>query len=336
MHITVPSNPKINPPLLNGHTDAEKELEIWAGGIWSFKPNIYSSDRIAVIGMVWEPDLTTQNGILIELQNRTSLIIRDETNNPIDYIVNFFGNESILCWLVPKYPTEEINWYNLMTEQKNYTIKYYLLTSFEVYIDLKPVAIFDNTIAIPMQMRTYGFLKMGVAYNVTVNVSYKGNITLQAAFPGERPFNSVPSLSIFKNLFTLDYINVYGGDWNKTICYLPIILNGSAEETVEIATNVTVIIRDSSGEEIKTNIHLSGSLQFIRGDANGDGKVNIADAMFIAQYLAGNRPLSQLNPLNAASVKHDSGGKDTITIADAMFIAQYLAGLRNSLFELEE
>jgi len=58
--------------------------------------------------------------------------------------------------------------------------------------------------------------------------------------------------------------------------------------------------------------------------------------MFIAQYLAGNRPLSQLNPLNAASVKHDSGGKDAITIADAMFIAQYLAGLRNSLFELEE
>lgn len=213
-------------------------------------------------------------------------------------------------------------------------VSYLKLT--DIYINLEPAVIFDNSVAIPIQMRTHGILKMDITYNVTVNVSYKGNITLQASFPGESPFSSVPSLSISKNIFTVDYVNVSGGDWNKTICYLPIILNGSAEETVEIATNVTVIIRDSSGEEIKTNIHLSGSLQFIRGDANGDGKVNIADAMFIAQYLAGNRPLSQLNPLNAASVKHDSGGKDAITIADAMFIAQYLAGLRNGLFELEE
>lgn len=213
-------------------------------------------------------------------------------------------------------------------------VSYLKLT--DIYINLEPAVIFDNSVAIPIQMKTHGILKMDITYNVTVNVSYKGNITLQASFPGESPFSSVPSLSISKNIFTVDYVNVSGGDWNKTICYLPIILNGSAEETVEIATNITVIIRDSSGGEIKPNIHLSGSLQFIRGDANGDGKVNIADAMFIAQYLAGNRPLSQLNPLNAASVKHDSGGKDAITIADAMFIAQYLAGLRNSLFELEE
>ncbi len=67
----------------------------------------------------------------------------------------------------------------------------------------------------------------------------------------------------------------------------------------------------------------------MRGDADGDGRVSIADAMFIAQYLAGNRPGSDLNLLNAASVRQDGTEGDKVSIADAMIIGQYLAGSRD-------
>jgi hypothetical protein len=68
--------------------------------------------------------------------------------------------------------------------------------------------------------------------------------------------------------------------------------------------------------------------------------VNIADALFIAQYLAGSRPACTaivdtacLHSVNAASVRQD-GNADRITIADAQFITQYLAGLRDEYYNL--
>lgn len=70
----------------------------------------------------------------------------------------------------------------------------------------------------------------------------------------------------------------------------------------------------------------------LRGDADGDGDVDIFDAMYIAQYLVGERSLEDLNYYNAASVKHDDP-EDIIDIFDAMYIAQYLVGLRDSNFE---
>jgi hypothetical protein len=73
------------------------------------------------------------------------------------------------------------------------------------------------------------------------------------------------------------------------------------------------------------------SLPCRRGDARGDGVVNIVDAMFIAQYTVSLRTLGDLEPLNAASVRHDVGG-DIINIVDAMFIAQYTVMLRDAFF----
>lgn len=78
---------------------------------------------------------------------------------------------------------------------------------------------------------------------------------------------------------------------------------------------------------------------FRRGDANSNGSVTIADALFVAQYLAGLRGLgtdtTTVNPVNAASVRPDVGPPDVgdkITIADALFIAQMLAGLRTASY----
>lgn len=73
------------------------------------------------------------------------------------------------------------------------------------------------------------------------------------------------------------------------------------------------------------------SSTFLRGDAKEDGVTNIVDAMFIAQYTVLLRTLSELNPINTASVKYDGSG-DTVNIVDAMFVAQYTVGLRDSEF----
>ncbi len=76
-----------------------------------------------------------------------------------------------------------------------------------------------------------------------------------------------------------------------------------------------------------------------RGDARADGEVNIADALWIAQYLAGMRGLGygldKVHPVNAASVNWDVP-IDEINIADVLYICQYLVGLRDAYFNLIE
>lgn len=75
---------------------------------------------------------------------------------------------------------------------------------------------------------------------------------------------------------------------------------------------------------------------FIRGDANNNGSVNITDALFIAQYLAGLRGLGEttalVNPINSATPRNDSATASLINITDALIIAQMLAGLRDSSY----
>jgi hypothetical protein len=77
-----------------------------------------------------------------------------------------------------------------------------------------------------------------------------------------------------------------------------------------------------------------------RGDARADGVVDIDDARFIAEFLAGSGPACAtmvdtgcLHSVNAASVRHDESA-DKVTIADALFIAHYLMGLRDEFYNL--
>ncbi len=60
-----------------------------------------------------------------------------------------------------------------------------------------------------------------------------------------------------------------------------------------------------------------------KGDVNGDGNVNIVDALFIAQYTVGLRTLTSTQ-IAAADV--DCNGN--VNIVDALFIAQHTVGLR--------
>ena len=99
--------------------------------------------------------------------------------------------------------------------------------------------------------------------------------------------------------------------------------------TVALTLLVVVPICQSRVEAVDLIVTV---LPGLRGDADDDGDVDIFDAMFIAQYLVGERSLDDLNFYNAASVKHDIP-EDIIDIFDAMYIAQYLVGLRDANFE---
>ncbi|MBI2935040.1 MAG: hypothetical protein HYY29_05660 [Chloroflexi bacterium] len=74
-----------------------------------------------------------------------------------------------------------------------------------------------------------------------------------------------------------------------------------------------------------------------RGDAKADGKIDIADALFIAQYLAGLRAAgdgdNQTHVVNGASVRPDGDSGDQLSVTDALFIAQHLVGLRDASFQ---
>ena len=72
---------------------------------------------------------------------------------------------------------------------------------------------------------------------------------------------------------------------------------------------------------------------FMRGDINGDETVDIMDAVYGAQYLAGLRPLEDISPLNMASVHHDGADGDIMDMLDCIYIAQYVIGIRDSFYE---
>ena len=108
-------------------------------------------------------------------------------------------------------------------------------------------------------------------------------------------------------------------------------LMGNRDVPFEIILNI--ISLTEGDEETDGEDEAPSSLIFRRGAARGGTTSNIVDALFIAQYLAGLRDISQLNPLNAASIKHDDlTGGDKISIADAMVLAQVLVALRDANF----
>ena len=62
----------------------------------------------------------------------------------------------------------------------------------------------------------------------------------------------------------------------------------------------------------------------ISGDTNGDGEITVADAVLLAQYLAGWQ-------VKTAPLTADCNGDGIITVADAVLLAQHLAGWEVSL-----
>lgn len=141
--------------------------------------------------------------------------------------------------------------------------------------------------------------------------------------------------SVFPGAHTID--NLHGSaEFNGTasegvatpcdVAFLTLRLTGALGQPATVRLTFSNIY-DPSGNLIYQLTPVP-ERQFIRGDATGDGEVNIRDVIYIVQYLAGLRDvgegLGKVNPVNAASVRHD-GEYDVISFSDAWYLLRYLA-----------
>ena len=165
----------------------------------------------------------------------------------------------------------------------------------------------------------------------TLYLSATSDIVVASARGGVAPYDSPPTINRVGGQIVVS-ASISGSQGPQmsglSVAKLRLRLNGPAGAESTIQPAGLNVVDAASKTEYAAAVHGWAS-RFVRGDANRDGRVSIADAMFMAQYLAGNRPGSDLNLLNAASVKQDGTEGDKVSIADAMVVGQYLAGSRN-------
>ena len=168
------------------------------------------------------------------------------------------------------------------------------------------------------------------SYSATVSGN-PGSLIQFLAVNGVSPFNS-PSFNSGTGVFSVGSVSSPGQPNNTTLAEVVPILTGNATTSVSLTVAYQTI---GSANPAGMNVpeEHSNTITLKRGDVQENGDVNIFDALFIAQYIVGQRALSGLNPLNAASVRHDGTGGDKIDIFDALFIAQYIVGQKNAFYQ---
>ena len=119
------------------------------------------------------------------------------------------------------------------------------------------------------------------------------------------------------------------------LAFIPVRLLGCVGDLVT-ATLVYGQVVDVDGNLLDPGVAVTRTYQL--GDAKVDGAISVADLLFISQYQVGLRnvgddPGTEVNAVNAASVRHDTP-YDLISTADLLFLAQYLVGLRDGCMNL--
>ena len=175
-------------------------------------------------------------------------------------------------------------------------------------------------------------------------LTYNGTlINIVEVRPGDAPFDAITSTVIDDIAGVTTFNHTQGASTPQA----PIRVAKAAIRLTGCTTDVATLNDSFTSIQSTTGAAVSevapSALTFRLGDAKSDGTVNIADALFGAQYLASLRgidtvggDLALVNPVNMASVKDDGVAGDKINIADVLFIAQGLVGLRDACFTLLE
>lgn len=202
-----------------------------------------------------------------------------------------------------------------------------------VYLNLNVNRIYDASTNVD-QPATGGI----GAYDVTL--TYTGGATgnavnIQGA-RGSSPFVS-PTANI-QNTTGLTRINAFqtvaAPQAPATLAQVAprIIGSSAASQNITLYSNN---LADATGGDIPCDGPVVYTLR--RGDAQANGVINITDALFIAQALAGLRNAGDgptlTNVVNAASAYLEPNANgEKFSITDALVIAQFLAGMRNDSF----
>ncbi|MCH8898793.1 MAG: hypothetical protein IIC33_10920, partial [Chloroflexi bacterium] len=163
-------------------------------------------------------------------------------------------------------------------------------------------------------------------------------INIQEVREMDLPFPIAAAIDNISGSVTINGSDPTGVQWPADLGHALTRLTGSALIPCSLTSEITDLT-DLDGNSMPV-VPPTLSLELLRGDARADGTINIADALFIAQYLVGLRPACTdvvdtgcLHSVNAASVRQD-GSFDKKTIADALFIAQFLVGLRDESYSV--
>ncbi|MBI4283332.1 MAG: S8 family serine peptidase [Chloroflexi bacterium] len=167
-------------------------------------------------------------------------------------------------------------------------------------------------------------------YRATVNSSANGSIQFLAV-RGVSPFDS-PSFNATTGVFSVDNVTSLIQANNTTAAKVVPILTGNT--TTSFSLTIAFQAIGAAGDPgLNVPEEHSNTITLLRGDADKSGVISIADSLTIKQYLVGQLTMSQINPLNAASVNHDGAGGDKITVTDALGIEQKLVGQVNAYFQ---
>lgn len=168
---------------------------------------------------------------------------------------------------------------------------------------------------------------------VVTDKSQKVNTDCQYAnFDTNGSVSYIPSNDYFLQTDTSSlaaYFEQYGGTMDETgvVSGSISIGNASAPQTTQTSTNTSI----TSSEAAKTTTTTLPVADGLAGDANGDGIVNMGDAVLIMQSLA-NPSQFKINPANANKADVYQRGTG-ITNMDALSIQKYLLGLITELPE---
>ena len=159
-------------------------------------------------------------------------------------------------------------------------------------------------------------------------------IEIVEARSGTTPFGNVPTWNPTTKILSGTATSALNPN-NSVIAKLVVRLKGSALVSYPFTITFQSIM-SAGAPGMNVPAESTQTFTFRRGDATDNGVVDINDAMFIAQNITDstNRPLSDINIVNAASVMHDGSLGDKISINDAMFIAQWVTGARDANFQL--
>jgi glucuronoarabinoxylan endo-1,4-beta-xylanase len=179
----------------------------------------------------------------------------------------------------------------------------------QITSDTPPATLFNNERYGAMSYTIPGFAS-GSSYTVTL---YFAETYLTAS--GGRIFNV--SVNGTATLSNFDIYDAAGGQ-NKAIARS---FTTTADSGGQIVIQFTTVTENPKINGISIN---PVSNDGIIGDANGNGTVDIVDALLIAQYYVG------LNPSGFVAANADANCSGSIDIVDALLVAQYYVGLISS------
>ena len=113
----------------------------------------------------------------------------------------------------------------------------------------------------------------------------------------------------------------------STMAFVVFAVADGTTGDIPITVELTALTSDGSTDTASTATVANGTItinaeKFLRGDANGDGVVDVKDAARISQYLLNIATIEDANMKKA-----DANADDTVDVKDAARISQYLLGL---------